>query len=715
MQRRYSSDSEQLQPFHDSYSTTPPSPVDCSRFPSTTSPRHSPVFPSAHPDSSFDRLRAARRYSRERGHNPNPNSSLRDSCQSASASRERFSLSSPPHRDEEGRVWGQELGYSKSHRSNITTGADSIGEGAAGGIAGIAMGVIGGNSSESGWEARRDMPGHHDPRMDMHDGPSGYDGVYEHSPYSRPPPPLGHSQSSLTPLGAAAFPPGLASPQARSTISRSDHSIISQPYLDNPNPYQQRFSRNIDPSMGEIDPSTIDDDGDDGLDYRNRSNISLGHDSSRAAPAVAGAGVLGALGLGKKGMASSSGTEYDTVKNSYGGANNFDLGQGLEKSAWLAKDAKAKQKRRCWTLAVIIAVVGCAIVGGIVGGILGNQNNGAGEPSPQRSGASASQDTANNGDLTKDSPEIKKLLGNPNLHMVFPGIDYTPMNTQYPYCMHDPASQNNITRDVAVMSQLTNRIRLYGTDCNQTEMVVHAINQLGLNDSMKVWMGVWQDKNATTNARQLAQMYDIFDKVGSEPFVGIVVGNEVLYREDMTLDELKTVLSGVKSNLTAKGIDLPLSSSDLGDDWTQGLADIVDYVMANIHPFFAGVNAEIASGWTWDFWQNHNVVLKNDTTKHIISETGWPSAGGTNCGGATTCVSGSVAGVTEMNEFMSKWVCQALGNGTNYFWFSAFDEPWKISYNEPGKEWEDKWGLMDVNRNLKPGIQIPDCGGRTIS
>ena len=43
--------------------------------------------------------------------------------------------------------------------------------------------------------------------------------------------------------------------------------------------------------------------------------------------------------------------------------------------------------------------------------------------------------------------------------------------------------------------------------------------------------------------------------------------------------------------------------------------------------------------------------------------------------------------------------------------FSAFDEPWKVRYNEPalGKEWEDKWGLMDVNRNLKDGLVIPDC------
>lgn len=46
--------------------------------------------------------------------------------------------------------------------------------------------------------------------------------------------------------------------------------------------------------------------------------------------------------------------------------------------------------------------------------------------------------------------------------------------------------------------------------------------------------------------------------------------------------------------------------------------------------------------------------------------------------------------------------------------FEAFDEPWKIQFNTRTQNWEDKWGLMDVNRNLKPGVVIPDCGGKTV-
>jgi exo-beta-1,3-glucanase (GH17 family) len=47
--------------------------------------------------------------------------------------------------------------------------------------------------------------------------------------------------------------------------------------------------------------------------------------------------------------------------------------------------------------------------------------------------------------------------------------------------------------------------------------------------------------------------------------------------------------------------------------------------------------------------------------------------------------------------------------GADEYRFEGFDEPWKIRYNTKGKEWEDKWGLLDVNRKLKDGLVIPDC------
>lgn len=380
--------------------------------------------------------------------------------------------------------------------------------------------------------------------------------------------------------------------------------------------------------------------------------------------------------------------------------------------------AKEKTKNKKWKLLIVIliflVIVG-AIVGGVVGGMMGSRRGGGGGGGTKH-GDSAEDDEKKNGDLDKDSAEIKKLMNNPDLHRVFPGMDYTPINTQYPACLHNPPSQNNITRDVAVLSQLTNKIRLYGTDCNQTEMVLHAIEKLDLKDDVKVWLGVWQDDNSTTNARQLDQMWTILEDYGDEPFEGIIVANEILFREEMTITTLGSILAEVRTNLTKKGLDLPVATSDLGDDWTQELADDSDYIMANIHPFFAGKEASEAASWTMWFWETRNKQFwKADKKKNIISETGWPTKGGRNCGGATTCEVGSVAGIDELNTFMADWVCQALTNGTNYFWFEAFDEPWKVRFNEKGKEWEDQWGLMTVNRELKDGVKIPDCGGKTVS
>jgi exo-beta-1,3-glucanase (GH17 family) len=332
--------------------------------------------------------------------------------------------------------------------------------------------------------------------------------------------------------------------------------------------------------------------------------------------------------------------------------------------------------------------------------------------------STAAGDTSANGDLDINSSEIKALLNNKNLHKVFPGIDYTPVNTQYPECLTNPPSQNNVTRDIAVLSQLTNTVRLYGTDCNQTEMVIHALKQLKMDSTMKIWLGVWQDSNTTTNARQLDQMWNILDTYGASPFKGLIVANEILFRKEMTLAQLGTLLSGVRTNLTAKGMSLPVATSDLGDNWTAELAAQSDYIMSNIHPFFAGVNANEAAGWTWSFWQNHNTgFMKSDNSKNVISETGWPTQGGTDCGTTTitNCPDASVAGITQLNRFMSDWVCQALTNGTNYFFFEAFDEPWKIKFNTASQAWEDHWGIIDVNRNLKTGVQIPDCGGKTVS
>ena len=583
-------------------------------------------------------------------------------------------------------------GYRSSNRttSTATPGMDNLGISAAGGgISGIALGVANTHNRDSGVQAFRSFDNDHE-QSSAYPPERGYDSLGTDTPYI---PEMPYRSRGLQQMDSfTSTQPSLTTPTSSGHLtpqqpyhSSSRIPLTGYPQSDSPrrqssyndNPYPG-YSSTWDPRVGQhdFDHNDIDDDGDDGMPVpgRQRSMLTLGKSSdqslakgsiaSGAGAAAAGGGFLAGL-VGRKAVGGGS---RDT-SGQYGpvAGQAFDVSR-QEKSEWAEQAARRKRMRWIFAVLLVLAIIG-AIIGGVVGALRtsgGNDNkkdnSGQGQPASADDGS---------GDLDLNSAEIKKLLGNPDLHKVFPGMDYTPFNAQYPDCLTNPPSQNNVTRDMAVLSQLTNAVRLYGTDCNQTEMVLHSINKLSLTD-MKVWLGVWLENNATTNSRQLGAMYDLLDKNGAAPFAGVIVGNEVLFRKDLTETALGTVLSDVKSNLTSKKIDLQVATSDLGTDWTAGLVDSVDIVMSNVHPFFGGVAAADAAAWTWNFWQQNDVVLTEGTAKtNVIAETGWPSTGGNDCG-AVNCTSdsqGSIAGIDEMNTFMETFVCQSLANKTEYFWY----------------------------------------------
>lgn len=735
-QQQYSQQQQHQQP--------PYPPQQRYRYEQTSQPNSPPSRgrPGAHPDSSFDKLRAQRRYSQERP--VGSNSSAYAAGSAVPHSNHGAPPQPPPHRDVDGRHWDDTHAAQRRPvpQSNITPGADNFSNAAAGGMAGIALTIADQNARESGIEALQGPdhpqqayqqqrqwqpqgqgqaypeptlrgPGADQPSPRLpYRGDNGYgvDGAGYSSPYSGP-----HGLN-VVPHGAGSSTAGQRTP------SRSPHSVTNDIYTDDP---YQRYSRHQDMRLGAVDPHDIEDDGDDGLEYIRKgtrtSMLSLGGSSQRSgngkgsAAALAPAGAGGLAGIaGRNGSGGSYAPVHNLATSFTGSAGDGNVFTPPDKVGWGAMREKEKKTRklRVVIIAVVLILALAAIVIGVLFGVVFKRDDkNAGKPKSSGNSGTASDQ------LTLSSDEVQAVMNNPNLHKVFPGIDYTALNTQYPECIHDPPSQDNITLDVAILSQLTNTIRLYGTDCNQTQMVLHALDVLELRDTVKVWLGVWQDNNSTTNKRQIQQTWDILDEYGAEPFKGIIVANEILFREQMTAWELGNLLDTFRSELKAKNLDLPVATSDLGDKWDSTLAAKSDYIMGNIHPFFGGIPVEEAAAWTWTFWEGKTQgFAKTDKSKNIISETGWPSQGGTHCGGTgtTKCANGATAGIEELNKFMEDWVCAALNNGTEYFWFEAFDEPWKVVFNTEGQEWEDHWGIIDVNRNLKDGIKIPDCGGRTI-
>lgn len=569
--------------------------------------------------------------------------------------------------------------YSR-HNSSVTPGIDNLGPSSVGGgISGIALGVANSHDRLSGVNAVHGME-----RNDGFAGPAerGFHTAGSDNPYV--PPAAYGSSEALRPersygsnmgLGAAAAPVGMRTPgQSSSRLSDGTNrrSMLDPQYpapyggggIVSDGPYQRHSQYSTGGLPEDINPDDIADDGDDefGLSSKNRAHNGAPV-ATGAGAGAAGAGMLGGL-FGKSRPANPS---YGPVPG-----GGLEAGRGEKKlQKKPPQEGMSGRKKRGLIVGLVLGLIILgAIVGGAVGGTIGQKNS-------SKDGSSAAQDTAKNGDLNKNSPEIQALLNNPALHKVFPGIDYTPWGVQYPLCLKYPPSQNNVTRDLAVLSQLTNTVRLYGTDCNQTEMTLHAIDRLGLTE-MKLWLGVWIDSNHTTVTRQLNQLYKVIDETPDKSiFKGVIVGNEALYRAGPDIATAEQNLIGyigdVRSQLQKRNLNnMMVTTSDLGNNWNAELVQAVDIVMSNVHPFFAGVNIDVAAAWTWDFWETHDVVLTQGTNKpQVISETGWPSGGGKDCGASPTCgsnIPGSVASIPNLNQFMDEWVCQALANGTEYFW-----------------------------------------------
>jgi exo-beta-1,3-glucanase (GH17 family) len=258
------------------------------------------------------------------------------------------------------------------------------------------------------------------------------------------------------------------------------------------------------------------------------------------------------------------------------------LEQLPETSSWLKEEQRARKKRK-WIIIGIIVLALLGVIVGVVVYLVKFHHSSSSSSSSSNNGNSTDSTDGTDGTDTGSSngrngfgATSKDLKIDPSLKKIFDGMDYTPINTQYPAC---GSIQANVTADVAILSQLTTKIRLYGTDCDAATMVLDAIQSLKVD--LTVFVGVWVDNNSTTLNRQLSATYDILKKYPVSLIDGIAVGNEVLYRQDLTEAELISLIQQVKANVTAMnlGKNIPVCTSDLGSNWTPQLSAAGDCVV----------------------------------------------------------------------------------------------------------------------------------------
>ncbi|QOU18930.1 hypothetical protein BRETT_004151 [Brettanomyces bruxellensis] len=299
----------------------------------------------------------------------------------------------------------------------------------------------------------------------------------------------------------------------------------------------------------------------------------------------------------------------------------------------------------------------------------------------------------------KNDREIQSLMKADDLKQTFYCLAYAPRGVIEPQC---GATQRDILLDIARMSKVTNKIRTYGTQCNQTAMILEAIRQLHVNLTLS--MGIWIGEDTFINDKQFDDMRDLLNKYPETMFDSIFVGNEVLYREDKSVDELASLITRVKDHLHSISYErIQVGTSELGSLVNNKILDVCDFVSVNIHPFFSGVSASEGRKWTIHYLKNQVLPLLGNShdKKVVISEIGWPYTGGE--------YESAIANYTEMQLFLNDWICEAQNNKIYSIYFEAFDEPWKEIFYDGSQRWETNWGFFDSERQMKKNILIPDC------
>ncbi len=237
-----------------------------------------------------------------------------------------------------------------------------------------------------------------------------------------------------------------------------------------------------------------------------------------------------------------------------------------------------------------------------------------------------------------------------------------------------------LAREIAQIAPYTQWIRTYG--CSGLEQVVPIAHQHGL----MVAMGAWLSKDEIANTQEIACLIE--NATIYQPEM-VIVGNETLYRKDLTSIELLGYLDQVRSALP----DTLVTTSDTSGSWFDhpDLVSGVDVLLANIYPYWERIDidqAVLAVNLTYQ--RLTNLAGEKEVW---IAETGWPDEG--------KIMDDAEPSPENAAYYFLNFTSWASLNNVNYFYFEAFDEPWKATLENPQ---ESHWGLW-TNDLLKPGME----------
>ena len=260
----------------------------------------------------------------------------------------------------------------------------------------------------------------------------------------------------------------------------------------------------------------------------------------------------------------------------------------------------------------------------------------------------------------------------PNIERQLASVSYSPFaHSDHPDGTDRPTAAQ-IRADLKAIAPYTKAIRTYSST-GGAELIPPIAAEFGL----RVTVGAWISKDQARNEREIHAAIELARH--NSNVEAIVVGNETIYRGELTIPQLIALIKQAKQSSP-----VPVTTGEIGSVWLEHpeLASAVDFVAAHVLPYWNGIAASQATDYTVEFYDKLRQALPGK--RIVIAEFGWPSAG-YNYQAANP---GRIQQAVVLRNFISA----AEAYGIDYNIVEAIDQPWKTAEGGVGPY----WGMFDA-------------------
>ena len=262
----------------------------------------------------------------------------------------------------------------------------------------------------------------------------------------------------------------------------------------------------------------------------------------------------------------------------------------------------------------------------------------------------------------------------------------SPLEEKFP-------TQEQIEADMAALQGLFNGVRTYSS-LEGLEIVAQKGPQYGLD----VTYGAWISANKRNNEAEIAALIAAANKYPNS-IKRVIVGNEVLLRQEQTAAELAVHLRRVRA-----AIKQPVTYADVWEFWLRNpeLAREVDFITVHFLPYWEDEPVGVEHAMEHILAVYEKVKKAFPGKPILIGEVGWPSHGRDR--------EGARVGRYQEANFLNAFANLAAKHGMDYNIVEAFDQTWKSALEGT---MGGNWGVLDSRRQPKfplagPVVENPD-------